>query len=82
VSYQDRISWSLRNSSEAAPVFPRLRRWDGISAEFTNISGACQLGYRIETQAAYLALHDLSGLRVKQSLTDLRVRPAKIRVTH
>jgi AraC family transcriptional regulator len=59
VSYQDLISWSLRNSSEPAPVFRRLRRWDSISAEFTNISGACRLGYRIETQAAYLALHDL-----------------------
>jgi AraC family transcriptional regulator len=59
VSYQDEILWSSRNSSEAAPVFRRLRRWDGISVELTNISGASQLGYRVETRAAYLALHDI-----------------------
>jgi len=59
VIYQDQISWSSRNSSEAAPVFPKLRRCDGISAELTNIIGARQLGYRVETRAAYLALHDL-----------------------
>jgi AraC family transcriptional regulator len=59
VSYQDEILWSSRDSSEAAPVFRRLRRWDGISVELTNISGASQLGYRVETRAAYLALHDI-----------------------
>jgi AraC family transcriptional regulator len=59
VSYQDQISWLSRNSSEGAAVVPRLRRWDGISVEFTNLFGARQLGYRVEAQAAYLALHDL-----------------------
>jgi AraC family transcriptional regulator len=59
VGYKDQISWSSRNSLEAAPVFQKFGRWDGISAEFTKISGACQLGFRVETQAAYLALHDI-----------------------
>lgn len=59
MSYRDQISWSSRNSLEAAPVFRMFRRWDGISAEFTNISEVSQLGFRVETQAAYLALHDI-----------------------
>jgi hypothetical protein len=59
VGYQDQVLWSARNKLEAAPAFRKLRGWDGISAEFTNVSGASQLGYRVETKAIYLALHDI-----------------------
>jgi hypothetical protein len=43
---------SQQNPLEAATIFRKLRR-DGISAEFTNVSGASQIRYRVETKAFY-----------------------------
>lgn len=54
-----RIHWDSRDHSGDGPDTQKCKSWPGYTAEVNRVSDSKELEYRVKSQTAYLAFHDI-----------------------